>query len=100
MTTCPPPYRPFRGAPPPHFVDRADAESIDGAGIVATSLAAYRAGPGDPRFHQLVTSTPALGKTAQARAVARQVSAQLGWVVTFHRCRPKERPCGTWPTRP
>ncbi|MGO9657406.1 MAG: hypothetical protein ACLQVK_00045 [Acidimicrobiales bacterium] len=91
MTTCPPPYRPFRGAPPPHFVDRADAESIDGAGIVATSLAAYRAGPGDPRFHQLVTSTPALGKTAQARAVARQVSAQLGWVVTFHRCRPKER---------
>ena len=48
MTTCPPPYRPFRGAPPPHFVDRADAESIDGAGIVATSLAAYRAGPATP----------------------------------------------------
>jgi hypothetical protein len=72
-------------------VDRADAESIGGAGIVATSLAAYMAGPGDPRFHQLVVSTPALGKTALARAVGRQVAARLGWVVTFHRCRPKER---------
>ncbi len=32
-----------------------------------------------------------MGKTAQARAIGRQVSARLGWVVVFHRCRPKER---------
>jgi hypothetical protein len=72
-------------------VDRANAEEIGAAGIVAASLAAYVAGPGDPRFHQLVVSTPALGKTAQARAIGRQVAGRLGWVVTFHRCRPKER---------
>jgi len=81
----------LRGAEPPHFVDRADAGTIGGAGIVAATLAACRGGPGDPRFHQLVVSTPALGRTAQARAVSRQVAGRLGWVVTFHRCRPKER---------
>ncbi len=91
MSTCPPPYRPFRGAEPPHFVDRPDAGDIGAAGIVAASLAACLAGPGHPRFHQLVVSTPALGKTAQARAVGRQVAGRLGWAVTFHRCRPKER---------
>jgi hypothetical protein len=61
------------------------------SGIVAASLAACVAGPGDPRFRQLVVSTPALGKTAQARAVGRQVAGRLGWVVVFHRCRPQER---------
>jgi hypothetical protein len=59
--------------------------------MVAASLGACRAGPGDPRFHQLIVSTPALGKTAQARAVGRQVAERLGWVVTFHRCRLAER---------
>jgi hypothetical protein len=91
MSTCPPPYRPFRGAEPPHFVDRADAGEIGAAGIVAATLAACGAGPGDPRFHQLVVSAPALGRTAQARAVGRQVAGRLGWVVAFHRCRPQER---------
>jgi len=92
MSTCPPPYRPFLGAPPPHFVDRADAEQIGVPGSVAASLAACLAGPGDPRFHQLVVGAPELGKTAQARAVGRQVAARLGWVVSFHRCGRKERP--------
>ena len=91
MTNCPPPYRPFRGAAPPHFVDRADFEEIGAAGIVATSLAACGAGPVDPRFHRIVVSAPALGKTALARVVGREVASRLGWVVVFHRCRGKER---------
>ncbi len=94
MSTCPPPYRPFLGAPPPHFVDRADAEQIGVPGSVATSLAACLAGPGDPRFHQLVVGAPELGKTAQARAVGRLVAGRLGWVVSFHRCGRKERAMG------
>lgn len=91
MSTCPPPYRPFRGAVPPHFVDRADVEQLGASGTVATSLAACLAGPGDPRFHQLVVGAPELGKTAQARAVGRQVANRLGWVVSFHRCGRKQR---------
>jgi len=94
MSTCPPPYRPFLGAPPPHFVDRADAEQIGVPGSVATSLAACLAGPADPRFHQLVVGAPELGKTAQARAVGRLVAGRLGWVVSFHRCGRKERAMG------
>jgi hypothetical protein len=38
-----------------------------------------------------VVSAPALGKTALARVVGREVAGRLGWVVTFHRCRLKER---------
>jgi hypothetical protein len=91
MDNRPPPYRPFRGAQPPHFVDRADPEEIGATGIVATCLAACKVGPGDPRFHRLVVSTPALGKTALARAIGGEVAGRLGWVVVFHRCRPKER---------
>ena len=52
MKSCPP-YRPFRGADPPHFVDRLEDE-LGAVGIVATALAAYRRGPGDPRFHRLI----------------------------------------------
>lgn len=91
MTDLPPPYRPLRGAEPPHFVDRHDEDDIDWAGIVAGTLTAYRAGPADPRFHRLVWSEPALGKTALLRAARREVAARLGWAVVAHRCRPKER---------
>lgn len=85
-----PPYRPFRGAEPPHFVDRAD-DDLGAATIAAASLAAYRRGPCDPRFHRLVVSGAAMGKTALLRAVTRSAADHLGWVVVFHRCRPKER---------
>ena len=94
MTTCPPPYRPLRGADPPHFVDRADEEDIGTSAIVAGSVAAYRAGPCDPRFHRLVVSPSAMGKTAMLRAIGRETSARLDWAVTIHRCRPKERAAG------
>jgi AAA ATPase domain len=52
---------------------------------------AYAAGPGDPRFHRLVTAGPAMGKTALLRAIGREVADRLGWAVTFHRCQAKER---------
>ncbi len=91
MTSYPPPYRPFRGADPPHFVDREDPDDVGVHGIVAASIVAYAAGPRDPRFHRLVTSGPAMGKTALLRAIGRQVADRLGWAVTFHRCQVKER---------
>ena len=71
-------------------MDRPDDE-LGTAGICAASVCAYMRGPSDPRFHRLVVSAPAMGKTALLRAVARQASARLDWAVTFHRCRPKER---------
>jgi hypothetical protein len=91
MTRCPPPYRPLRGADPPHFVDRDDPNDLISSGIVVASIAAYAAGPCDPRFHRLVISGPAMGKTALLRAIGREVASRLGWVVTLHACRPKER---------
>jgi hypothetical protein len=91
MTSYPPPYRPFRGADPPHFVDREDPDDVGVHGIVAASIVAYAAGPRDPRFHRLVTSGPAMGKTALLRAIGRHVADRLGWAVTFHRCQLKER---------
>ena len=94
MTTCPPPYRPLRGADPPHFVDRADEEDIGTSAIVAGSVSAYSAGPCDPRFHRLVVSPSAMGKTAMLRAIGRETAARLDWAVTIHRCRPKERAAG------
>ncbi|HXW78544.1 MAG TPA: hypothetical protein VEJ84_03545 [Acidimicrobiales bacterium] len=94
MTTCPPPYRPLRGADPPHFVDRADEEDMGTSAILASSIAAYRAGPCDPRFHRLVVSHSAMGKTALLRAVGREAAARLDWAVVMHRCRPKERALG------
>src|SRR5271155_1226725 len=94
MTNCPPPYRPLRGAEPPHFVDRAEGEDIGPNGIVAGSLAAFAAGPCDPRFHRLVTSVPAMGKTAVLRAIGQEAARRLGWVVSFHSCQAKERALG------
>jgi len=91
MTSSPPPYRPFRGADPPHFVDREDPDDVGGHGIVAASLVAFAAGPCDPRFHRLVTAGPGMGKTALLRAVGREVADRLGWAVTFHTCQVKER---------
>ena len=91
MISYPPPYRPFRGAGPPHFVDREDPDDVGVHGIVAASIVAYAAGPRDPRFHRLVTSGPAMGKTALLRAIGREVADRLGWAVTFHRCQVKER---------
>jgi hypothetical protein len=93
MNSCPP-YRPFRGAEPPHFVDRPD-DDLGSTGICAASIAAYRRGPIDPRFHRLVVSGPATGKTALLRAISRQAATTLDWAVTFHRCRPKERALGS-----
>jgi hypothetical protein len=92
MNSCPP-YRPLRGAEPPHFVDRPD-DDLGTTGICAASVSAYLRGPSDPRFHRLVVSAPALGKTALLRAVGRQVAVHLDWAVTFHRCRPKQRAVG------
>lgn len=90
MTNLPPPYRPLRGAEPPHFADRADEDDLDGAGLAAGCLAAYSVGPRDPRFHRIVHGGPAMGKTALLRAVRRQVAIRLGWAVAQHRCRRKE----------
>ena len=84
MTSCPPPYRPLRGADPPHFVDREDPNDEIASGIVAASVAAYAAGPCDPRFHRLVIGGSAMGKTALLRAIGREVASRLGWVVTLH----------------
>lgn len=94
MNNCPPPYRPLRGAEPPHFVDRAEGEDIGANGIVAGSMAAFAAGPCDPRFHRLVTSGPAVGKTAVLRAIGQEAARRLGWVVSFHSCQAKERALG------
>jgi AAA ATPase-like protein len=94
MNNCPPPYRPLRGAEPPHFVDRAEGEDIGANGIVAGSMAAFAAGPCDPRFHRLVTSGPAMGKTAVLRAIGQEAARRLGWAVSFHSCQAKERALG------
>jgi len=94
MTNFPPPYRPLRGAEPPHFVDRAEGEDIGANGIVAGSTAAFAAGPCDPRFHRLVTSGPAMGRTALLRAIGQEAARRLGWAVSFHSCQPKERALG------
>lgn len=85
----PPPYRPLRGAQPPHFADREDEDDLGAAGIVASTLAAYRAGVPDPRLARLVYGPPAIGKTALLRAVRREASA-LGWAVVAFSCRPKQ----------
>ncbi|HUC15085.1 MAG TPA: hypothetical protein VMS00_11595 [Acidimicrobiales bacterium] len=95
MTNCPPPYRPLRGAEPPHFVDRAEGEDIGANGIVAGSMAAFAAGPCDPRFHRLITSGPAMGRTALLRAIGQEAARRLGWAVIFHSCQPKERALGS-----
>jgi len=94
VKNCPPPYRPLRGAEPPHFVDRSEEDDCAPVGTRAAALAAYTAGPHHPRFHQLVVSGPAMGKTALLRAIGRQASRQLDWAVAFHHCRPKERALG------
>lgn len=91
MTGCPPPYRPLRGADPPHFVDREDPQDVVANGIVASSVAAYAAGPLDPRFHRLVVAGPAMGKTALLRTIGRRVAVRLDWAVVLHTCRAKER---------
>jgi hypothetical protein len=98
MTGGPPPYRPLRGADPPHFVDREDPQDVLANGIVVSSIAAYRAGPCDPRFHRLVIAGPAMGKTALLRTIGREVAVRLNWAVTLHSCRPKERALGAVPT--
>ena len=94
MTNIPPPYRPLRGAEPPHFVDRAEGDDICENGIVAGSIAAFAAGTCDPRFHRLVTSRPAMGRTALLRAIGQEAARRLGWAVCFHSCQPKERALG------
>jgi len=91
VRNCPPPYRPLRGAAPPHFVDRPDANDFDAGGVRAASLAAYMAGPQDPRFHRLVVSEPAMGKTALLRAIGQRAVLELDWAVAVHRCQAKER---------
>jgi hypothetical protein len=95
MNNFPPPYRPLRGAEPPHFVDRSEGEDIGASGIVAGSIAAFEAGPYDPRFHRVVTSGPAMGKTALLRAIGQEAGRRLGWAVSFHSCQPKERALGS-----
>ena len=94
MTSCPPPYRPLRGAEPPHFVDRAGDGDIGATGLAAGSAEAYLAGPGDPRFHRVITAAPGLGKTAALRAIGKEAASRLGWAVVLHHCQPKERALG------
>jgi hypothetical protein len=91
MKSYPPPYRPLRGAEPPHFVDREDPHDPLASGIVCASMAAYAAGPRHPRFHRLIIAGPAMGKTAVLRAIGREVTGRLGWAVALHSCQPKER---------
>jgi hypothetical protein len=89
MEGRPPPYRPFRGALPPHFVDRS-TDDLAIPGIVEASFAAFANGPADPRFHRLVIAGAGMGKTALLRFVSQEAEARLGWVSTFHRCGPKK----------
>jgi len=91
VSSCPPPYRPLRGADPPHFVDREDPQDFGAAGIVASAIRAYTSGPCDPRFHRLVIGGQAMGKTALLRAISREATRRLGWAIAVYRCRPKER---------
>lgn len=97
MPNCPPPYRPFRGADPPHFVDRTSEEELSMFGIVGAGTHVYQNGPRDLRFHRLVAGAPAVGKTALLRAMCRQVQTQLGWASVLHRCQAKERAMGSLP---
>jgi hypothetical protein len=90
-----PPYRPFRGAQPPHFVERADSTDFGAPSVVAAALSAWAAGPASPRFHQLVISAPAVGKTALLRELCQRAESHLGWAAHLHRCLPKERALGT-----
>lgn len=89
MNQPPAPYRPLRGAQPPHFADRADEDDLSGLGIVAGCLAAYECGPADPRFHRLVYAPEAAGKTALLRAVAQRMATDAGWAVAKLGGRPK-----------
>jgi hypothetical protein len=91
MRPVPPPYRPLRGAEPPHFVDRGSDDDLSAAGLVAGIVDACHNGPSDPRFHRLVTAGAAMGKTALLRAACRGAEEHLGWSSAFHRCRRKER---------
>jgi hypothetical protein len=91
VTSSPPPYRPLRGASPPHFVDRDDPQDVSTSGIAAACVAACAAGPCDPRFHRLIVAGAAMGKTALLRAIGHEVAGRLGWAVTLHSCRAKER---------
>lgn len=93
MTTCPP-YRPVRGARPPHFVDRPPAGAVDGAGLVASCVAGLRNGPDDPRCRQLVTADPGMGKSAFCSQLAACASAELGWSSVVVQCRPKQAVLG------
>lgn len=99
MKHAPPPYRPFRGAEPPHFVDRGTEDDLSAAGVVAAVLDACRNGPSDPRSHRLVTSREAMGKTVLLRAVCRSVEERLGWSTVFHQCRRKEHALGVVASR-
>ncbi|HTW06315.1 MAG TPA: AAA family ATPase [Acidimicrobiales bacterium] len=89
-----PPYRPFRGVDPPHFVDRPDHD-LGAPGACTATLEALRHGPSDPSFHRLVVGGPAMGKTAFLRAVGRAAANELGWAFAHHRCRAKERALAT-----
>src|SRR5579875_595260 len=89
MEGRPPPYRPFHGALPPHFVDRSTDE-LGEQGVVEASLAAFAHGPADPRFHRLVVAGPGMGKTALLRFVCKEAEARLGWACLLHRCVPKQ----------
>jgi hypothetical protein len=75
-------------------VDRADDGDIGSAGLVAGSVDAYLAGPGDPRFHRVIIGVPGIGKTAALREIGKEAASRLGWAVALHHCRPKERVLG------
>jgi|SRR5579875_175161 len=93
MEGYPPPYRPFRGALPPHFVDRC-TDDIGMLGVVEASLKAFSNGPADPRFHRFVVAGAGMGKTALLRFVCREAEARLGWASVLHRCSPKQSAIG------
>jgi hypothetical protein len=94
MTPCLPPYRPFRGAEPPHFVDRADESELPATTFRSSALAAWSGSPSGPRFHQLVVAGSGMGKTALLRSLVGLADAS-GWAAVLHRCRRKERALGS-----
>lgn len=109
MTTALPPYRPFLGAEPPHFVDRPDDLAMSGQGLVSATVMACQRPPGGPGSHQLVVGAPGMGKTAFLRQLGRQVGGRLDWAVVLHHCSPKQQVpsslarralsslCSSWP---
>ena len=77
--TCPPPYRPLRGAEPPHFVDRPEGENIGAKGIMAGSIAAFAAARVTPVFtSSLLLALPWARRPSCGQLAGKPAAAGLG----------------------